>query len=79
VYDPGIGGYNKVYAIMIDTAGNTIWERTFSNSNSYGRNATYDNLNNVIYIVGNSRHITDDIYVVKLDTAGSFLNDYYFD
>jgi hypothetical protein len=78
-YEPGIGGYNLVYAIMIDSSGNSIWEYTYGINPSQGQSATYDSIESVIYIVGLAQVSTSDVYLVKVDTLGNMIWENYYD
>ena len=79
-YDPGTGGYNKAYAVLIDESGNLIWENSFGNNNSYAKYSCYDNISKFIYITGSIQTGTPDIFLVKIDTSGNTIweNSYDF-
>jgi hypothetical protein len=74
-YDPysWTGGYSRVYCILINSAGNSIWERYYSINNSQGTTAVYDSISHVFYIVGSLRLTNVEIYLAKTDTNGTLL------
>ncbi len=78
-YEPGTSSFHNLYAIMIDTSGNEIWEHNFGNGNCYGTNVTFDSINQTIYFVGSAHVSNSDILVVKTDTAGNLIWNQYFD
>ncbi|MBL0031717.1 MAG: T9SS type A sorting domain-containing protein [Bacteroidetes bacterium] len=78
-YDPGIGGYTKVYALLIDETGNLIWENNFGNNNSFAKNSCYDSISKVIYITGSIQNGTPDIFLIKIDTLGNTIWENTYD
>lgn len=79
-YDPGIGAYNKAYAVMVNESGNLIWENNYGNNNSYSKYSCYDSLSKVIYITGSIKNSSFDIFLIKIDTSGNTIweNSYDF-
>lgn len=71
-YDPGINAdYSNLYAIIIDSAGNEIWENNYGNGTCGGNNAVYDSINKKIYFVGYVN--STSVLLIKTDTAGNFI------
>lgn len=78
-YEPGTNSFHNLYAILIDSSGNEIWEHNFGVGNCYGTSAAYDSISNVIYLLGSANSPNSDIFLVKVDTSGRFLWNKYID